>query len=69
MIVFGDTFSGFVRASHIDGDGESVHVGHLWLATAMAQGPDGYVYATGLGTWPMDALMRLAPIYRVELAP
>jgi glucose/arabinose dehydrogenase len=66
-LVFGDMFSGFVRARPVNGETASVHVGHLWLATSMAQGPDGYVYATGLGTWPTDAPMRLAPIYRVEL--
>ncbi len=67
QVLLGDTFSGFVRARPMDGSTPSVHVGHLWLPTAMAQGPDDYVYAVGLGTWPVDAPMRLSPIYRAEL--
>ncbi len=68
VIVFGDAFSGFVRATPVDGGGESYPVGHLHFATAMTQGPDGYMYAAALGTWPVDAPTTPSPIYRVELA-
>ena len=53
-LLFGDAFSGFVRARGVDDDA-SVHVGHVWGATGMAEGPDGYLYVTALGTWPIDA--------------
>ena len=69
VIVFGDTFSGFVRARPVDGATNSYAVGHVTNVTAMAQGPDGYVYATGLGTWPIDAPMQQSPIYRIKLTP
>jgi glucose/arabinose dehydrogenase len=67
ILVFGDAFSGFVRARRLDGGAPSFHVGHLWGATAMAEGPDGYLYVTALGTWPVDAPTHIAPIYRVVL--
>ena len=67
VLVFGDTFSGFVRARNLDGLQPSYHAGHVAHITAMAQGHDGYVYATGLGTWPIDAPMTFSPIYRVVL--
>ncbi|MEE2788231.1 MAG: PQQ-dependent sugar dehydrogenase [Myxococcota bacterium] len=66
-LVFGDTFSGFVRARPIVGSTPSYPAGHITQITAMAQGPDGYVYATALGTWPADAPMQASPIYRVTL--
>ncbi len=68
VVVFGDSWSGFVRATPVDGAGESFPVGHLHAATAMRQAPDGYVYATALGTWPVEAPVVASPIYRVELA-
>ena len=66
MLLFGDSFSGFVRARGID-DEQSVHVGHLWGLTAIAEGPDGYLYATALGTWPVDAPTVQSGLYRVVL--
>jgi glucose/arabinose dehydrogenase len=66
VVVFGDAFSGFVRAAPLDRPGESYPVGHAHFVTGMAQGPDGYMYAVALGTWPVDAPMTFSPIYRVE---
>ncbi len=66
VVTFADAFSGFVRALPAEG-GESWHVGHLQYATGWAQGPDGYVYVTALGTWPVDGPLRPAPITRALL--
>ena len=68
ILTFGDFYAGFIRAAPIDGDGASWHAGHLTGSTAWRQGPDGYVYVTALGTWPVDAPTTLSPIYRVYLA-
>lgn len=67
VMLFGDAFVGWVRARRVDGSGDSFPVGHLHFATAFAQGPDGYVYATALGTWPVDAPVAPSPILRVVL--
>jgi len=66
VMLFGDAFVGYVRGRHIDG-GESFPVGHLHFATDFAQAPDGFVYASALGTWPVDAPVMPSPILRVEL--
>lgn len=67
VMLFGDAFVGYVRGRRVDG-GESFPVGHLHFATGFAQGPDGYVYATALGTWPVDAPITPSPILRAVLA-
>ena len=54
-------------ARPIDGSTNSYPVGHVTYLTGMAQAPDGYVYATALGTWPVDAPMTASPIYRIVL--
>ncbi len=63
VMLFGDAFVGYVRGRSMGG-GESWPVGHLHFATAFATGPDGYVYATALGTWPVDAPVVPSPILR-----
>lgn len=71
VMLFGDAFVGYVRGRSLDG-GESWPVGHLHFATGFATGPDGYVYATALGTWPIDAPVTPSPILRavpVDAAP
>lgn len=67
VMLFGDAFVGWVRGRRVDGSGDSFAVGHLHFATAFAQGPDGYVYATALGTWPVDAPVMPSPILRAVL--
>lgn len=69
VLVFGDFFMGFVRGRRMDGEGQSWPVGHLWQATAWRQGPDGYVYASTMGTWPTDRTpVQPSPLYRAVLA-
>ncbi|MCA9540335.1 MAG: PQQ-dependent sugar dehydrogenase, partial [Myxococcales bacterium] len=68
VMIFGDAFTGFVRGKPLDGQQPSFPVGHLHFATAFAQGPDGYVYATALGTWPPDAPVAPSPLLRAVLA-
>lgn len=67
VMLFGDAFVGYVRGVPMSG-GDSFPVGHLHFATAFATGPDGYVYATALGTWPIDAPITPSPILRAVLA-
>ena len=44
-------------------------VGHLHHATGFAQGPDGFVHATALGTWPTDRETETpSPLLRAVLA-
>ncbi len=70
-IVFGDFFVGFIRGGRADDLGETWAAGHLGNVTAMAQAPDGYVYATTIGTWPIppEGDSQPAGIYRAVLAP
>lgn len=67
VLTFGDAFVGYVRGARVDDPaGTSWHVGHLQYATGWAQGPDGYVYVTALGTWPVDAPVVPSPVLRAE---
>lgn len=66
VALFGDLYVGYVRAIPLDG-GDSFAVGHLHFATSFAPGPDGYVYVSALGTWPVDAPIRPSPIFRAVL--
>lgn len=68
VITYGDAFVGFVRARRVDGTDADWAAGHVEMPTAWAQGPDGYVYVTALGTWPVDAPVAPSPIYRAVLA-
>ena len=72
-MTFGDASTGFIRAVRIDAGVEpnptSWPVGHLQYVTGWAQAPDGYVYLTGLGTWPIDApRTSRSPLWRAVLA-
>lgn len=73
VLTFGDASTGFIRAVRIDAGVEpnptSWPVGHLQYVTGWAQAPDGYVYLTGLGTWPIDApRTSRSPLWRAVLA-
>lgn len=74
VLTFGDWATGFVRGRRVPPPGEraSGHdwpVGHLYHSTAWAQGPDGYVYTTALGTWPADSMeVTPSPLRRAVLA-
>lgn len=68
VITFGDAFVGYIRAARADGAGESWAAGHWQFTTGWAQAPDGYVYVTALGTWPVDAPVTPSPILRAVLA-
>jgi hypothetical protein len=77
VLVFGDWATGFVRGRRVGEPGEpgSAHQGrdwpvaHLHHATGFAQGPDGFVYATALGTWPADRETETpSPLLRAVLA-
>lgn len=74
VLVFGDMSTGFIRGARVGlgGGGPSPNtwaVGHLHFATAMAQAPDGSVYATALGTWPIDVPnVSASPLLRAVLA-
>jgi hypothetical protein len=60
-----------VRAIGVDDAGavvEDVHMGHVEQVSSMAQGPDGYLYATSFGTCttqssvtPTSRLYRVVP--------
>lgn len=70
-VLFGDFCLGFVRAIGVDDTGavvEDVHMGHVEQVSSMAQGPDGYLYATTFGTCttqssvtPTSRLFRVVP--------
>ncbi len=65
VLVFGDAFVGFLRGIQFGTPGDdSWHVGHLELATAWAQGPDGYVYVMSLDGWPAKDDAEASPLYR-----
>lgn len=69
VLVFGDTFVGFVRAKPIKGDELDYHVAHLHYPSGWAQGPDGYVYVAALGA-TQEKNMEVpesSPIYRAVL--
>ncbi|MEZ4468053.1 MAG: PQQ-dependent sugar dehydrogenase [bacterium] len=68
VVTFGDAFVGYIRARRADGQGESWHVAHHPFVTGWSQGPDGFVYVTALGTWPVDAPIAPSPIMRAVLA-
>ena len=67
VLVFGDAFSGFVRARPIDGSTNSYPVGHVTYLTGMAQAPMVMCTPRLSGTWPVDAPMTASPIYRIVL--
>ncbi len=68
VVTFGEAYVGYVRAARVDGSGDdSWHAGHLRFATGWSQGPDGHVYVTALGTWPVDAPVVPSPLLRAEL--
>ncbi|MFO0556082.1 MAG: PQQ-dependent sugar dehydrogenase [Polyangiaceae bacterium] len=52
VLVWGDAFVGFMRASKIDGDSSGWPIGHQPFPSAWAQGPDGYVYMIALSEEP-----------------
>ncbi len=52
VLVWGDAFVGFMRASKIDGDPGGWHLGHQPFPSAWDQGPDGYVYMVALSAEP-----------------
>lgn len=64
VVTFGDAYLGSVRCARADGRGGTWHCGHFPMITAWAQAPDGYVYVTALGTWPIDAPVTPSPILR-----
>lgn len=73
VLVWGDAYVGFMRASPLDGD-ESWHLGHVPFPSAWAQGPDGYVYMVALSEEPDDEdpsnVSGLpSPLHRAVLAP
>lgn len=69
VLVFGDTYVGFVRAKPIEGDAPDYHAGHLQFASAWAQGPDGYVYVAAFsGEQKEGEPLPPGPIYRAVLA-
>lgn len=68
VLLFGDFFVGFVRGRRADGTGESWPVGHLVFASAFRQAPDGYVYASAFGTWPVEGPVNPTTFYRAVLA-
>lgn len=50
-VIFGDFYTGWVRALRVDGEGQRVEdlpVGHLASISAWHTGPDGYMYALTL---------------------
>ena len=73
VLTFGDWATGFVRGRRLptgerDG-GRDWPVAHLYRSTAWTQAPDGYVYATALGTWPADSPnITPSPLLRAVLA-
>jgi len=74
VLVFGDWATGFVRGRRVGAvgepdEGQDWPVGHLHHATGFAQGPDGFVYATALGTWPANRETETpSPLLRAVLA-
>ena len=73
VLVWGDAYVGFVRASPLDGDGVGWHVAHVPFPSAWAQGPDGYVYMIALSEEPdaenPDNVSGLpSPLHRAVLA-
>lgn len=51
VVVFGDFFTGWVRALRVDAEGEIVldqSIGHLTAVTQWRSGPDGYAYVLDL---------------------
>lgn len=52
VLVWGDAFVGFMRASRIDGEPDGWHLGHQPFPSAWDQGPDGYVYMVALSAEP-----------------
>jgi hypothetical protein len=71
VLTYGDGYTGFVRAHDTDPQAseDDWHAGHLVMPTGWAQGPDGYVYVTALGTWPIDMPDEVpSPIFRAVLS-
>ena len=64
VLVFGDTYVGFVRAKPLLGEAPDYHAGHLRWASAWAQAPDGFVYVAALADAPSDKEAPPSPIYR-----
>ncbi|MFO0615289.1 MAG: PQQ-dependent sugar dehydrogenase [Polyangiaceae bacterium] len=52
VLVWGDAFVGFMRASKLDGDPNGWHLGHHPFPSAWDQGPDGFVYMVSLSAEP-----------------
>ena len=71
VMVFGDAYVGFMRASPIAYPASSWHIGHMGFPTAWGQGPDGFVYMTAYSNEPPDdpnADQPPSPLYRIVLA-
>jgi hypothetical protein len=69
LLVFGDTYVGFMRGKSIAEEAVDYHVGHLQWASAWGQGPDGYVYVAAIsGEQKEGEPLPTAPIYRAVLA-
>lgn len=69
IMTYGDHYVGFIRARNL-ATGEDWHAGHLGYASAWAQGPDGFVYASALFGWPPPEEGHAPPgaLYRIVLA-
>lgn len=70
-ILYGDICAGFLRAIELDASGEvrfHRNVGHLPFVSGLAQAPDGYLYATGMGGCTTDRAGAGGALYRVELS-
>lgn len=68
VLVFGDTYVGFMRAKPLGSEVPDYHVAHLRWASAWAQAPDGFVYISALADSPSEDETPPAPIYRAVLA-
>ena len=73
VLVWGDAFVGFMRASKVEGDPAGWHLGHMPFPSAWAQGPDGYVYVIRLSEEPEpsggSSSGKATPLLRAVLAP
>lgn len=72
VLVWGDAFVGFMRASELEGDSAGWHLGHMNFPSAWAQGPDGYVYVIRLSEEPEpeggSSSGKATPLLRAVLA-
>jgi hypothetical protein len=72
VYLFGDLFAGWVRGAVIDDAGKKIvdrPLADMPALSSWAQGPDGYLYATGFGNYGDHLTGHQIGIYRVERAP